>query len=342
MKIVRQVTHQDLSYLMQLASSASSGLTTLPAKEERLQDKIYKSIESFSAQITEISDELYFFVMEETDTNKVVGCSAIEAMVGLQQPFFSYRVSNLAEYSKAHKQRKAIRYLNLVSDYNGATEICSLYLMPRYRKQYNGKLLSLSRFLYMANQKNRFNDRVFADLRGVSDKNGYSPFWQALGKNFFNVDFTQADYLSGLGDRQFIYDLMPRLPIYVNLLPPSAQEVIGETHENTLPARKMLEAQGFQYRGYINIFDAGPSVDCQLNQIATIQASKVLPIAKITSHIEHGSYLLSNINQRFKACISPAMINDNEHVVLHRDAAEALALEEGDHIRIVSMGRWYE
>lgn len=339
MKIVRQVTPGDLSYLMQLASSASSGLTTLPAKEEFLHQKICQSIESFSKQVVEVSDELYFFVMEETMTKKVVGCCAIEAMVGLQQPFFSYRVSNLAEYSKALKQRETIRYLNLVSDYNGATEICSLYLMPRYRKQYNGKLLSLSRFLYMANHMHRFNDTVFADLRGVSDKKGYSPFWQALGKNFFNVDFTQADYLNGLGDRQFIYDLMPRLPIYVNLLPPSAQEVIGQTHENTLPARKMLEAQGFQYRGYINIFDAGPSVDCHLNQIVTIHSSKVLPIVKITSHIEHESYLISNINDSFKACISPALVNDNEDVILHRDAAEALNLTEGDKIRIVNVGR---
>ena len=55
---------------------------------------------------------------------------------------------------------------------------------------------------------------------------------------------------------------MPRHPVYMNLLPQDARDAIGAVHADTLPARTMLEQEGFRYEGYVDIFDAGPTVEC--------------------------------------------------------------------------------
>ena len=68
-------------------------------------------------------------------------------------------------------------------------------------------------------------------MRGVSDEDGNSPFGNGYKSTFFSIDFTMADYLTGIGKKGFIADLMPKLPIYINLLSKEAQEVIGQVHE---------------------------------------------------------------------------------------------------------------
>ncbi len=52
------------------------------------------------------------------------------------------------------------------------------------------------------------------------------------------------DYLSGIGQKVFIAELMPRFPVYVDLLPKDAQEVIGKMHPHTLPKKSKL---GFSF-----------------------------------------------------------------------------------------------
>ena len=68
----------------------------------------------------------------------------------------------------------------------------------------------------MAEFRERFADRVIAEMRGVSDEKGNSPFWQWLEEHFFSVDFPTADYLTGIGQKVFIAELMPKYPIYVS------------------------------------------------------------------------------------------------------------------------------
>jgi arginine N-succinyltransferase len=58
-----------------------------------------------------------------------------------------------------------------------------------------------------------------------------------------------------------VAELMPRHPVYVNLLP-ERRAAIGEVHDDTQPARVLLEQEGFRYEGYVDIFDAGPTLEC--------------------------------------------------------------------------------
>lgn len=74
--------------------------------------------------------------------------------------------------------------LFLSNDHTGSSELCTLFLDPQWRKEGNGYLLSKSRFLFMAAFRERFNEKVVAEMRGVIDEQGYSPFWESLANAF--------------------------------------------------------------------------------------------------------------------------------------------------------------
>ncbi len=92
------------------------------------------------------------------------------------------------------------------------------------------------------------------------------------------MEYSTADYLTGIGQKSFIAELMPKHPVYVNLLPEAARDAIGAVHADTLPARVMLEQEGFRYEGYVDIFDAGPTLECFRDNIHAVRQSQVLPV----------------------------------------------------------------
>ncbi len=89
-----------------------------------------------------------------------------------------------------------------------------------------------------------FKPAVIAEMRGVVDGTGHAPFWEALGRHFFGIDFPLADYLS-MKDKRVIGELMPPHPIYIDLLPREVQGILGEVHPETRPALEILQAEGF-------------------------------------------------------------------------------------------------
>lgn len=170
--------------------------------------------------------------------------------------------------------------LFLSNDHTGSSELCTLFLDPDWRKEGNGYLLSKSRFMFMAAFRDKFNDKVVAEMRGVIDEHGYSPFWQSLGKRFFSMDFSRADFLCGTGQKAFIAELMPKHPIYTHFLSQEAQDVIGQVHPQTAPARAVLEKEGFRYRNYIDIFDGGPTLECDIDRVRAIRKSRLVEVAE--------------------------------------------------------------
>jgi arginine N-succinyltransferase len=232
---LRQATMNDLNGIHRLAIDAGIGITTLPKDKSVLETRLKLSCNSFKKQVTEPQDEYYLFVLEDTTTGTIAGTSAIEANLGHALPFYSYKLSTRTRTSKSLKIRTDYQVLSLVNDLHGYSEICTLYLAEPYRKDYNGQLLSRSRFLYMAIHPERFSDKIIADMRGHSDEHGIAPFWEAIGKHFFKMSFEDADSLTLATDKQLIIDLMPRNPIYVSLLPQSAQEIIAKPHPHSLP-----------------------------------------------------------------------------------------------------------
>ncbi len=191
--------------------------------------------------------------------------------VGLNDPRYNYRVGTLVHASKELNVYNALPTLFLSNDHTGSSELCTLFLDPEWRKEGNGYLLSKSRFMFMAAFRDKFNDKVVAEMRGVIDEHGYSPFWQSLGKRFFSMDFSRADFLCGTGQKAFIAELMPKHPIYTHFLSQEARDVIGQVHPQTAPARAVLEKEGFRYRNYIDIFDGGPTLECDIDRARAIR-----------------------------------------------------------------------
>lgn len=295
MMIIRPLMASDADALLNLAFKAGVGFTSLPADPNHIAGKITASLSAFNSEVDFTTEQSYVFVMEDTHTNTVVGICGIESSIGLSSPWYSYRIGTLVHSSRELKVHNSFPTLYLSNDQTACAEVCTLFLDPDYRHSKNGQLLSKSRFLFLAQFAHRFEAKIIAEMRGVSDENGQSPFWDGLGAHFFDMPFADADHLTGLGKKEFIAQLMPRHPLYINLLPKAARDAIGEVHGNTLPARKMLEDEGFRYQGYVDIFDAGPTLETQVNDIRAVRESKNY-LVKIEDHLPVGTipYLISN------------------------------------------------
>ena len=170
----------------------------------------------------------------------------------------------------------------------------------------------------------------------MSDSAGSSPFWEAVGRHFFEVDFPAADYQSIL-DKKFIAELMPLHPIYVPLLPVDVQGVIGQVHEKTAPALSILEQEGFQKTNRVDIFDAGPLVSCPLKDIRTVQASVKMTVARsISRDGENPNAIVCTSGDVFRSCYGKVEVWE-DGVALDQEAAQSIGVDVGMTIRYVKL-----
>ena len=331
---------EDLPALAALSHSAGFGLTSLPKDTKLLKRRIKASARGFANLLDEDPPrgETYLFVLEDTQTRTIAGISGIVSKVGGFDPFYGYRMEMSVHASAQLQVRKEIQTLHLVEEHDGPCEVGSLFLSPPYRHSSNGRLLSLSRFLFMADHMEYFDPVVISELRGITDEAGRSPFWEAVGRHFFDIDFPSADYLS-MVDKKFIADLMPEHPLYIPLLPYSAQAVIGKVQPETEPALALLKAEGFEPNGMVDIFDAGPVVRCPLSRIRSIRTSLKLNIASLKTAEQPDSAplsLIANTCQAFRACIGPVG-HSPAGAMLSSKVAQALNVAVGDTIRCVDL-----
>lgn len=338
MLVIRPIEQKDFPTLKQIAIESGHGFTSLPVNDELLQNKIDHSLASFASRPAGKGECLYFFVAEDSDTGEVLGTTALDAAVGLSSPFYTYLLGKQVHSSRKLGIYNVVETLTLTNDYTGVSELCTLFLREPARVGLNSRLLSKCRFLFLAEFPELFDHRILAEMRGVSDEGGNSPFWSWLQEHFFSMDFPTVDYLTGIGQKGFIADLMPKYPIYVNLLSKEARAVIGKTHDKTRPALRLLEEEGFSWRGYVDIFDAGPSVECEVRQIRSVRNSRRLTVQ--TGHpVYAGKYLISNTRfNGFRALIGDMAVNEEKaQAVMTPEVARLLKVEDGDTVRVVEM-----
>src|SRR3990167_1379801 len=300
MMLFRAANKQDLQAIHALAKTSGVGMTTFPKDITLLEKRLTQAHHAFNTSLDTPDDEYYLFVLEDTTTHQIVGTAAIEALTGKTTPFYSYRRTVCLKTCPSLHLESTHDYLSLVHDNEGCTEICTLYLNPTYRRDSNGLLLSLARFLFMAEYPQRFASRVIADMRGVSDEQGNSPFWDAVGYPFFQIPFTQADQLTLSTDKQFIADLIPRYPIYINLLPLRAQIVLGHPHASTVPAMNILFREGFTHNQTIDIFDAGPTLEVEQCKIRTLANSQRMTLSTTPIQLKQQRVLLASTELHFR------------------------------------------
>ena len=342
MFFVRPIARDDLPAVFTLSERSGAGLTTLPANRERLSARIDRSLASFAGS-ADRGDACYVFALVDSTDGRVVGISAIEAAVGLNEPWYNYHVGTLVHASRALGVYTVAPTLFLANDHTGHSELCSLFLDQAYRVGKNGPLLSKSRLLFIAEFAHLFAAKVIAELRGKLDDGGLSPFWEGLGRHFFAMEYSTADYLTGIGQKAFIAELMPKHPVYVNLLPAAARDAIGAVHVDTAPARAMLEQEGFRYEGYVDIFDAGPTLECFRDTIDAVRRSQTLPVTLGEEDpVPDGlsdDILWLVVNRRFAdlralVAAAPARV---DRFPLRPYVAAALGVGEGDSVRAVPL-----
>ena len=268
MLVIRPVAHKDLDDLLVLAHKAGKGMTSLPPCPESLTKSIQLSVDSFARE-EKHADDYFLLVMEDLEQEKVVGTAGVYSQTGARQAFYAYRLMSLTHYSHSLDKQTRSEMLHLTNDYTDCSEVGTLFLDPDYRG--NGHWLSKARYLLMGQFQQRFQSHVIAELRGWVDDDGRSPFWDAIGQHFFEMDFDTADKLCGTGSNQFITELMPKHPIYTCMLPDAARDVIGKPNSDGLRAMQLLQDEGFVYDKVVDIFDGGPLMKAPIEQLRSVR-----------------------------------------------------------------------
>jgi arginine N-succinyltransferase len=331
--IIRPIEQKDLDGLMLLLKDSGHGLTTLPRDPEVLKKRIIHSERSFTQRDDRPRGEDYLFVMEELFTGKLVGVCGIISKIGGFEPYYFYRLETHHHESKSINVKNDILSLHFHFVHNGPAEICSLYLLPEFRNAQNGRFLSLSRFLFIAENRKHFESEVIAEMRGMVNDSGHSPFWDAVGAHFFKIDFPEADSMY-MKSKKFIEELVPKYPIIANLLPEDARHVIGRVHPNTEPAKRILEQEGFKFAGLVGLFEPGPVMTAEIDKVRTINDSVVGVITEIADkNFRSETYIIARTGVKFRATLGGVVQLKTGGLKISSVTAAALKLRLGDKIR---------
>ncbi len=340
--IIRPATAADLQPIYEMAKRTGGGFTNLPPDKPALAAKLERSDAAFGRTGEEMGNDLFVFVLENTATKEVRGTCQIFSQVGQKWPFYSYRLGMLTQHSEELDQTFRAELLSLSTDLEGSTEVGGLFLHPAERSGGLGMLLARSRYLFIRNHRARFADRTLAELRGVIDEAGMSPFWDGIAGRFFSMNFQDADEFNAARGNQFIADLMPKHPIYTAMLPETARAVIGVPHPTGRAAMRMLQTEGFEWERYVDIFDGGPTMTVKTDAIKSLAQAEDCRIVALSDALgEHvgGEKVLaaSGVLGEFRA--SYAWVERQEGgIAIDLASAKLLGLGEGDDVTHVA--RW--
>ena len=333
---VRPATGEDYKAIYQMAKLTGGGFTNLPPDRQTLVAKLDRSEKSFSRKKDSQEGDLYVFVLEDPKTHRIRGTCQVFGQVGVTQPFYSYHVSTITQSSPELGKTFRNQMLTLTTDLEGSSEVGGLFLHPELRAGGWGSLLARSRYLFMKRHRSRFGDRTLAELRGVMDETGNAPFWDALAGKFFGMSFPEADEFNAVHGTRFIADLMPRTPIYVALLTEAAKGVMGLPHPSGRAALRMLEEEGFYLDRYVDIFDGGPTVTADTDDIRTIRESTTETVSEIAEGGKTRALVAAGRLKDFRCCYACVKTVPKKGVCIDPEAAELLEVEVGDEILVVA------
>ena len=337
--VLRPCRMSDLPSVERIAAASAVGITSLPPDHERLYEKIRNSSHSFNSDVDVNGEEVYFFVLEDTVSGEIVGTSGIAASAGFHDRFYSYRNEIIVHASQELGVSNKIHSLHLCHDLTGLSLLTSFYIDPKYHNTQWPQLLSRARLLFMVENPQRFADKLAAENPGVCDDNGNSPFWNAVGRRFFNMDYPQAERLSGGRSKTFIAELMPQYPIYVPLLPANAKLAIGQLHPVAELPFSILLKEGFEADTYIDIFDGGPTVEARISTLRSVAANRRLRVTlDAPASGTAALYLIANTaTSDFRATIGNVVVTADEVLVLSPALADHLEVASGDDVRVTPL-----
>ena len=332
---VRPAQPGDLKAILALAGGTGPRLSsTLPARDEALAKKIELSMRAFDGTTGPDESPRFLFVLEDTSNGCVRGVAGIDARAGHGQPFYNYRKDALIHASHELGVSRRVEVLYPSHALTDKTLLCAFTIDPELRGTDAAELLSRARMMFIASHRHLFTDQIVVEIQGVQTDTGEVPFWDSLGGHFFNMDFETADQHSGALSKTFIAELMPPNPIYVTLLTPEAQAVLGQAHEKTRLTQELLEREGFRAGDYLDIFDAGPVLEARTDSLKTIVSS--LPGTLHGKPSEDGErYLICGGSQSGFRCAVTAMTETLAgEIRVPVKTWHCLGLDAGEQIRV--------
>ncbi len=322
----------DLEALYEMAKLTGGGFTNLPPDRAALRGKLERAETAFVREQDTLADEQFVLVLENARTGAVRGTCQLMTKVGQRWPFYSYRLNTLTQYSQELDRTVRAELLSLVTDLEGSSEVGGLFLHPNERAGGLGLLLARSRYLFIAMHRARFADRILAELRGIIDERGGSPFWDGVAGRFFGMNFQEADYFNAINGNQFIADLMPKHPVYIAMLGEDARSVIGVPHPSGRAAMRMLELEGFRHDGYVDIFDGGPTMVAHTDAVASVRGTIDAQVTAMNVSEGERAILATGHLGTFRACFGARVLDGEGGIAIDSASADLLDVSAGDRV----------
>ncbi len=354
MFLIRQGKTDDLDTLLKLAKMVH--FINLPADRDVIENKLRWSARSFAdvrrgepEHSAEDEPDLpslggaagsaptFMFIAEDLESGNTIGGSAVVSrMGGPGKPNVAMELTRREFFSEDLQTGATHVTARLLLDESGPTEIGGLIVGPSFRRHplKVGKQLSLVRFHYIGLHRERFQDRVLAEMMAPLTPDGRNTFWEYFGRRFINLTYDEADRFCQKS-REFMTSLLPREEIYLTLLPAEARALVGKVGTDTVPARKMLEKLGFTYRDRIDPFDGGPHLESVTDEISLVRDTRRAPLGEPIEESAAGGVGFISTDapapgaDEFRCVWAPFAL-DGDRVRTTAQAMEAIIAASGD------------
>ena len=329
---LRAARPEDIEPLYEMAKLTGGGFTNLPADRKALGSKLERAAAAFGRDEDTLGDDQFVLVLENTENGQVRGTCQLFSQVGQQWPFYSYRLNTLTQHSQELDRTVRAELLSLTTDLEGSSEVGGLFLHPNERAGGLGLLLARSRYLFIRMHRQRFAERVLAELRGIIDDAGGSPFWDGVAGRFFGMSFQEADYFNAINGNQFIADLMPKHPVYVAMLDEEARKVIGLPHPTGRAAMRMLEKEGFAFEGYVDIFDGGPTMLARTDNVVSVRDAVAGKVSHTDLDVGERALVATGSLGSFRCAYGMREVAEDGSIAIDGTCGRTLEVGEGDEV----------
>ena len=320
-----------------LVDHARQGVHSLPHDAAAMAQVVCHSMASFDAAVKFPGEEAYLFVLASSGDDAVHGAAMLSARAGASGTFFAFRNEVIHQVSRDLDISHSVHVLELSSDLTAHAQLSGFWVRTPGRTDAAPDLLSRARLLFAAAEPHRIGESVFASPPGFTHADGTSPFWEALGRKFFDMDFLAAERaVQGTRNRSLIVELMPHYPIYVPLLPGSAQAAMGQVHPQGELSYRILADEGFGTDQFIDIFDGGLILQASRQALRSFSQSTLRRARHAATVPDAGAvrYLVTNRKTvGFRAILAECLpVDHTENVHLTDAMLRVLDVVPGDYV----------
>lgn len=332
MHVVRPARFADLPGIERLLEETEARVTTLPKDRDKLSEQINDSTDSFDRALETAEPSSFLFVAEETDNKELIATSGIDTSAGNGYPFFNYRLDEIVHASHHLNIRSNVPALFLSHELTGQTLLRSMTIQPQHKGSDAFDLIARARLMFMASHADAFDKNIIVEVQGMFDDKGVCPFWDAVGRKFFDLDFFTVDYYCSVKSKTFMSELFPQHPVYLPLLPKKAVESIAQHHPAANRTCQLLYREGFKTSKFIDPVDGGPVLSAEFPLTHTAQNIRFKK-ARPSNVIGGLKYLICNQSVSDFRCVIGTLVDGiGENIRISLETAEALGVESGEAI----------